>query len=507
MKRVKKMSLFALAMFMSSSASVLADVPNRTVVIGNKAYDLNYANDHKNLKEIIELVKANQDSDIYIKGTNGKWYDNHTSENVEKDLIPSITYKNQQGKVKVYEEEDGEKIDFKVESAYFSSDDQVSIKFSLPSDIDDLKKSIKIGGKTLEKGDEISLSEDGETITVKLSNKLKEENFTTSVEVENSITNQYGEAMNEGFKREILVVNDPSTNIDSNLNKDLNILSNNAIFKNIKIEGNLYLAGDNITLEEVEVSDALVVDSNKDSCLKLINSKLNEINLYSGADLNIEGGEIKAVNVDIDNDIVIKSDSNAKVENVKIKSSKAVVTLDGTFDNVISGFKVKEVKLAPNAKIKKLKLKSKTSIKGDKTNKIGKIDSPREEFKSDITEDIEENVEIKDNSDSQDGIHVPINKKISKHYETEALSLKIKGKKKSGGKASLQFTFKLKNEIEADEDVTIAIYDSKGKVIYIGQGDISNKEYSFKVLIERGNSDLYLRLPGVDKPLNIKVSF
>lgn len=70
-------------------------MPNGTVVIGVKAYALDYANDTKNQDEINSTVVAG--GKIYVKGFDGSWVDNNSAKTINSSLLPKVTYKNATG--------------------------------------------------------------------------------------------------------------------------------------------------------------------------------------------------------------------------------------------------------------------------------------------------------------------------------------------------------------------------------------------------------------------------
>lgn len=100
MKR-KKILYVALVIAALSTASVWkasaasVQMPSGTVVIGNKAFDLSYANDTKNLAEITAAIVAS--SEVYVKGFDATWINNSTGKVVTSSAIPSVTYKNVTG--------------------------------------------------------------------------------------------------------------------------------------------------------------------------------------------------------------------------------------------------------------------------------------------------------------------------------------------------------------------------------------------------------------------------
>ncbi len=70
-------------------------MPNGTVVIGNKAFDLSYANDPKNLNEISAAIVAG--GEVYVKGFDAAWIHNATFKTISSSVIPSVTYKSSTG--------------------------------------------------------------------------------------------------------------------------------------------------------------------------------------------------------------------------------------------------------------------------------------------------------------------------------------------------------------------------------------------------------------------------
>ena len=97
----KKILCVALAIAALSSISVWkasaasATIPNGSVVIGGKAFDLGYANDPKNLTEITAQIVAG--GAVYIKGFDSVWINNITAKAVSASVIPSVIYKNPNG--------------------------------------------------------------------------------------------------------------------------------------------------------------------------------------------------------------------------------------------------------------------------------------------------------------------------------------------------------------------------------------------------------------------------
>ena len=76
----------------STSFQAFAAMSNGTVAIGNKAFDLGYANDSANSKEIINAIV--EGGGVYVKDFNGNWIDNITGQTIGANVIPAVVYKN-----------------------------------------------------------------------------------------------------------------------------------------------------------------------------------------------------------------------------------------------------------------------------------------------------------------------------------------------------------------------------------------------------------------------------
>lgn len=97
-KKITSSALAALMIAGSTSFSALAAMSNGTVVIGNKAFDLAYANDPKNAEEITNAIVAG--GAVYVKDFEGNWIDNTTGKTVAASVIPAVTYKSADKEIK-----------------------------------------------------------------------------------------------------------------------------------------------------------------------------------------------------------------------------------------------------------------------------------------------------------------------------------------------------------------------------------------------------------------------
>ena len=83
-KKITSSALAALMIAGSTSFTAFAAMDNGTVVIGNKAFDLAYANDVSNLSEIANAVT--EGGTVYVKDFDGDWRDNVTGLVIEAKI-------------------------------------------------------------------------------------------------------------------------------------------------------------------------------------------------------------------------------------------------------------------------------------------------------------------------------------------------------------------------------------------------------------------------------------
>ena len=94
-KKITSSIIAALMIAGSTSFTAFAAMGDGSIVIGSKAFSLEYANDTINAKEIrAEIVEGGA---IYVKGFDGKWIDNLTGLTVNASLIPAVVFKNATG--------------------------------------------------------------------------------------------------------------------------------------------------------------------------------------------------------------------------------------------------------------------------------------------------------------------------------------------------------------------------------------------------------------------------
>lgn len=109
MKNSKRIFSAGLAttMIAGSALTAFAAMPAQSIVVGNKAFDIDYAFAVQNEAEINAALLAN-DFDFYYKDFEGNWVD-ALGNTVQASTIPAVTYKNADGSVDTYAAADGDK--------------------------------------------------------------------------------------------------------------------------------------------------------------------------------------------------------------------------------------------------------------------------------------------------------------------------------------------------------------------------------------------------------------
>lgn len=113
MKKFSAVLLAALIITGTSFTTANADMPPGTVVVGEKAFDLNYLMNPTAEESKYILNYIIQGKEIYVKTFAGKWVknsDNSELANPDK-VLPEVVYKNIDGKEVTYAKGDGDVVE------------------------------------------------------------------------------------------------------------------------------------------------------------------------------------------------------------------------------------------------------------------------------------------------------------------------------------------------------------------------------------------------------------
>lgn len=103
MKFVKTLLLSTL-FTMSFTLLSFAEIPSGSILLGDKAFQLEYLTEEHNSE--INAAFESGNFQFYFKDYDGTWYDAFNKK-YDSDKLPQITYKNVNGVTSVYKEKDG----------------------------------------------------------------------------------------------------------------------------------------------------------------------------------------------------------------------------------------------------------------------------------------------------------------------------------------------------------------------------------------------------------------
>lgn len=101
-KKLIPSTIISILLLSTIVKAAATDVPNGSVLINNKAYNLTYANNSANQTEITNAITSNSSSNLYVKSFNGDWIDNCSSNSINESVINVVSYKDETGKVTNY---------------------------------------------------------------------------------------------------------------------------------------------------------------------------------------------------------------------------------------------------------------------------------------------------------------------------------------------------------------------------------------------------------------------
>ncbi|MBZ9636598.1 S-layer homology domain-containing protein [Clostridium sp. FP1] len=178
-KKITSSVLAAVMIAGTTSFSAFAAMANGTVVIGNKAFDLAYANDAKNLTEITNAIIAG--GAVYVKDFQGNWIDNTTGLVVNVGVIPAVVYKNAAGIETNFDAKDTDIVTTaSVTTVNAINAKTLEVKFNKSVDAIDAAITTKyaVAGMDITKA---VVSEDGKTVTLTTKTELKVSNAKVTV--------------------------------------------------------------------------------------------------------------------------------------------------------------------------------------------------------------------------------------------------------------------------------------------------------------------------------------
>ncbi|WBW96484.1 hypothetical protein [Oceanirhabdus sp. W0125-5] len=362
-------------------SNVFADIPNGSVVIGNKGYDIKYVNRTENKEEIQEAIKSiGKDMKIYVKSYKGIWYDND-GEKVDKSLIPKVDYISEEGKVIKYQSGDRDELSqkFKVENVAFLDTEHIEIIFTEPVLDKEYTESIKLSGDYFVKNTKV---EDGKIIAT-LEDEIKSEIYEGTITISEDVMSVYKNTLGREIKYDIYVINKSKLS-NCSFDKNVCITSNGFKGNNLTFNGRLTVCGDYGILKDCKIDDVLIkpgkfgsisligVEVDKMSVLsggkygvKIKECEINKLLINSITDtgiINLGGSKVKSTI--IHSDAILDTEKDI-FEDIKIVSSKDqnIVKLRGKFNNIITEDNI-FIKAYYNAEINAIVVKGNVRLEG-----------------------------------------------------------------------------------------------------------------------------------------------
>lgn len=186
-KKVTCSALAALMIAGTTTFPVFAEIPGETVVIGEKAFNLDFARDEDNFKEMSEAVKKG--GEVYIKLSTGVWFKNNGTPVDDSSVIPAVTYKDAEGVETEFEAKDGDEVgqgEFKIVEISAVGAKKLKVNFNKPiEDIGKLDLKIKRDGIKVSVKEPV-ISEDKKTIEYETSYKVQTGKYIAEAKYEDS---------------------------------------------------------------------------------------------------------------------------------------------------------------------------------------------------------------------------------------------------------------------------------------------------------------------------------
>lgn len=179
-KRISTSVLAAVMLAGTTATSVFAAMPDRSVVIGEKAFSLSYANDDANISEIREAMK-NAKGQIFIKARN-VWYNNDNSKLEDMSVIPAVVYKDAEGE-KNFEAGDGDEATegFAIKEISAAGRKKVKVVFTEAADTDKADFVVKKGKNSIRGIDKKEWNEEKTEVVLTMDNDLLNGDFSVEV--------------------------------------------------------------------------------------------------------------------------------------------------------------------------------------------------------------------------------------------------------------------------------------------------------------------------------------
>ena len=473
MKRIKSVVATAMIISMITSSNALAVIPDSSVIIGERVYDLNYAQSKANLKEIRSAILQNNYDDIFVKDIDGNWYHEFTKQKINPKSLPDIVYKNKEGKMSIYEEGDGDKKDlqtaeFGLNNLEFAAENVLHINLNYEiKELNDL--SITIDGQEIPK-DSIEIIEKSSTIKIQLNEKLKKEDYALSIKVEGEVESAYGDKAKLNCERSIFVINgeENGVNLGKSYEGDVTVLTSNRDISGLNVNGNLSIYGANCKLNNLKISKSIIIDNGKEGKLQLENTECPDINVKSSNNIKLYGVKATRLTIDSKTNSKITLEDYSQIGKTIIKKPGVLENNKGSFGKIIVyNENTQNGAVIFKGEFQDVLVKSNSYIKSDVGSKIENL------VISTLKEKDKINLEGKFERVIVDSKIQQINLLKNSSINTLILNNQVEVK---GDKTCSIGKVEKNNNVTPQIDEPIVIGGSTGGGIYIGGGGVSDTE-------------------------------
>lgn len=275
---------------------------------------------------------------------------------------------------------------------------------------------------------------------------------------------------------------------------NINITGNNVIYNNAVVFKDVFVKGDNVTLNNVKIEGKLVLDPGKYGKAYLNNISAKEIEVLSGASESIYLNNVFAdeLKVESENKVRIVTDQKTNLNKVFIQSALIFENKDANIGNVeVNTIDDNIVEFRGNFDTE-VKVTSSAYIKTSENSLIKEIKLVPENSKSNII--LEANIknltiskdsalEIKKNSNIEDAIKVEANATIKADKEAKINKIEITGANKNVKIEAKVDTLEIKAESKIElvnVEVKTLVASSKGEVLTNKETKIEKIEGSKK---------------------------
>lgn len=372
MKKVIKAIASLLLISFTVANTALAEIPNGTVVIGDKGFSLSYANDESNATELRDVMRSlDEDGRVFIKTPNGKWYNNDGSL-CDAAEIPQVLFRNVDGTIVTYASGDGEELISGIQRVAFLDDKTLEVALSGEKEDKDLEEFVQLGDDYAVKS--VKLSKDKKKVTLELEKSL-ENNPLIVVKINGVIKSTDGKEMNINSEKKIRVITEKTYEAQDDSMEDMNIVADDAEISNIEVKGNLFInpgKGGNAELNKV-TANRVVVLSGADHSIKVDESKIQNLVVDSVEKTRVMiTGETVIANSRVLSEAILESDGTSSFKNTVLENN---AELEGNFGKIEVSEEKVQVKILDGSKISELALKDDTKIEAEGTVTIDKIDA------------------------------------------------------------------------------------------------------------------------------------